>query len=139
MHPEPGVRNWMNGYHPEYTQVTQDIFNHASCSNSVKSNTSRTQGCLLGFLMAFLEYLFHSNQHLWYLISHSTPFFLKQVIALPWPTSHHEPNLFFRTPPNNLEISGVKKSSKIPQKLNLYSPTQCVLFSAVSPSSKIFF
>ena len=56
-----------------------------------------------------IEYLLHSNQHLWYLISHSTPFFLEQVIALPWPTSHYEPSLFFRTPPNNLEISGVKR------------------------------
>lgn len=86
-----------------------------------------------------IEYLFHSNQHLLYLISHSTPFCLEQVVALPWPTSHHEPSLFFRTPPNNLEISGVKRVQRsLKSWISTHRPmTQC-FFLRSSPPSKMF-
>ena len=87
-----------------------------------------------------IEYLFHSNQHLWYLISLSTPFFLEQAIALPWPTSHHEPSLFFRTPPNNLEISGVKRVQRsLKSWISTHRPmTQCFFLRSSPPPPRCF-
>ena len=86
-----------------------------------------------------IEYLLHSNQHLWYLISHSTPFFLEQVIALPWPTSHYEPSLFFRTPPNNLEISGVKRVQRsLKSWISTHRPMTQRFSPQFPPPSKMF-
>ena len=80
-----------------------------------------------------------STMHLWYLISHSTPFFLEQVIALPWPTSHYEPSLFFRTPPNNLEISGVKRVQRsLKSWISTHRPMTQWFSPQFPPPSKMF-
>ena len=87
-----------------------------------------------------IEYLFHSNQHLWYLISHSTPFLLERAIALPWPTSSIMSRACSFGPHQTTSKSAESKEFKDPSKVEslLTDPWPNVFFSGVSPPSKMF-